>query len=247
MTGDTGRPAIEPRNQEFGMPTTLSDSEGNTGHGVNRKSCSDPARSKTLRMPGSDLHRSWEISAVPGAIRPGGAGKVDDRNPAIHAVEKSDTPIVPRKPPNNGQPEEAMEGRGVAKGNAGETLAVRTQSRAPASSGLEGIRADAPLSSRHSPAARALCGSSARRDLCGGRGVTPVPTAPRQSWICIAERSKQSKRCQQGKFSIASIQDHYCPVKARIDSVGCTAPHRGFCSRCQETLAARASSRTGTG
>ena len=144
LTGDTGRPAIEPRNKRFGMPTTLSDSEGNMEHGVNRKSCSDPARSKTLRMPGSDLHRSWEISAVPGAIRPGGAGKVDDRNPAIHAVEKSDTPIVPRKPPNNGQPEEAMEGRGVAKGNAGETLAVRTQSRAPASTGLEGIRADAP-------------------------------------------------------------------------------------------------------
>ena len=49
-------------------------------------------------------------------------------------------PIVPKKPPNNGQPAEAVEGRGVAKGNAGETPAGRTQRRVPASRGLEGIR-----------------------------------------------------------------------------------------------------------
>ncbi len=94
LTGDTGRPAIEPRNQEFGMPTTLPILEGTMGHGVNRKSCSDPARSKTLRMLGSDLHRSWEVSAAPGAVAPGGAGKVNDRNPVFNAVEKSDMPVV---------------------------------------------------------------------------------------------------------------------------------------------------------
>ena len=140
LTGDTSRPAIEPRNQEFGMPTTLLDSEGNMGHGVNRKSCSDPAWSKTLRMLGSDLHGSWEISTVPGGVRPGGVGKVNDHTPAINAVEKSDTPIVPKKPPNKGRPAEVVEGRGVAKGNAGEPLAGRTQSRALASSGLAGIQ-----------------------------------------------------------------------------------------------------------
>ena len=48
-----------------------------------------------------------------------GAGKVKYRNPATDAVEKSDMPIVPKKPPNNGPPAEAVEGRGVAKGNAG--------------------------------------------------------------------------------------------------------------------------------
>ena len=41
------------------------------------------------------------------------------------------------------------------------------------------------------------------------------------------------------------IHNHCCPVKTRIDSVGCTAPHRLFCNRCLETLAARASSRKG--
>ena len=140
LTGDTSRPAIEPRNHGSGMPTTLSDSEGNMEHGVNRKPCSDPARSETLRMLGSNLHGSWEISTAPGAIRPGGAGKVNDRNPAIHAVEKSDMPIVPKKPSNKGQPAEVVEGRGVAKGNARETLAGRTQRRAIASTRLAGIR-----------------------------------------------------------------------------------------------------------
>lgn len=95
LAGETDRPAIEPRNQEIGMPTELTISEGHMGHGGNRKSCPDPARSETLRMSGSDLHGSWEVSAVPGATRPGGAGKVNDRNPVIHAVEKSDTPVVP--------------------------------------------------------------------------------------------------------------------------------------------------------
>jgi RNA-directed DNA polymerase len=84
----------------------------------------DPARSKTLRMSGSNLHRSWEVSMMPGAVPPGGAGKVKDRNPAIHVIEKSDTPIVPKKAPNKGQPHahagassaEAVEGRGVSQG-----------------------------------------------------------------------------------------------------------------------------------
>jgi len=91
-------------------------------------------------MSGSDLHRSWEVSAVPGATRPGGTGKVEDRNPVIDVAEKSDTPILPKNPPNNGEPAEVVERRGVAKGNAGETPAERTQSRETALMGLEGIR-----------------------------------------------------------------------------------------------------------
>ena len=41
------------------------------------------------------------------------------------------------------------------------------------------------------------------------------------------------------------MQYHYCPVKIKIDSIGCAAPLRTFCSLHPETLAARASSRTG--
>ena len=139
LTGGTDRPAIEPRNQEIGMLTTLTNSEGNMEHGDNRKSCSDPARSETLRMSGSNLHRSWEISTAP-AEYGGLGGEGASHNVATDAVEKSDTPVRPKKRPNKGKPAEAVEARGVAEGNVGETPAGRTQSRGTASMGLEGIR-----------------------------------------------------------------------------------------------------------
>jgi RNA-directed DNA polymerase len=113
LTGETDRPAIEPRNQESGMPTLLSEAEGNMVRGDNRKSRTDPTRSETLCMLGSLLHGSSEILSVSDASWPDGAGKVNDRNPAIYADEKSDTPIVPKKSPNKGMlPAEEMEGGG---------------------------------------------------------------------------------------------------------------------------------------
>jgi len=142
LTGETDRPAIEPRNQDSGMPTLLSEAEGNMVHDDNRKSCTGPTRSETLCMLGSLSHGSSEISSVSGASWPDGVGKVNDRNPTINADEKSDTPIVPKKLPNKGDdPAEAMEGRGVAKENANESPAFRTQCRdRSASRGLEGVR-----------------------------------------------------------------------------------------------------------
>lgn len=133
---------MEPRNQKTGMPMLLSEAEGNMGRDVNRKSCPDPARSKTLSTPGSLLHGSWEISPVPDAHVSGGPGKAKSRNPVVHAGEKSDTPIVPEKLPNKGDdPAEVVEGRGVAKGNVNKNPASRTQSRnSCASMGLEGVR-----------------------------------------------------------------------------------------------------------
>jgi RNA-directed DNA polymerase len=55
---------------------------------------------------------------------------------------KSDSPIVPGKPPNEvGQPiEEAVEGRGLAKGNSPKSNAFRTQGREDARSALERVR-----------------------------------------------------------------------------------------------------------
>ena len=77
---------------------------------------------------------------MPDGVSSGGAGK-GNRNPAIHADEKSDIPIVPGKSPNKGcSPAEAMEGRGIAAGNAFDSPARRTQSRVSASKGFEGIR-----------------------------------------------------------------------------------------------------------
>jgi group II intron reverse transcriptase/maturase len=142
LTGETGRPAIEPRNNYSGMPTLLSEAEGNTVHDANRKPCIDPARSETLRLPGSFSYGSSEISSVSGVVGPDGTGKVNDRKPVINAGEKSDTPILPEKLPNKGGDlAEAMEGRGVTRGNADENPACRTQSWDKcASMGLEGVR-----------------------------------------------------------------------------------------------------------
>lgn len=141
LTGETDRPAIEPRNHQSGVPTLLSDAEGNTRHGDNRKSCRDSTRSETLSMPGSQLHGSWEVSFVSGADKPDGAGKATSRKSAVYADEKSDNSVVPRKSSNNGPcPAETMEGRGLAKGNREPSSALRTQSRAGALSGLPAIR-----------------------------------------------------------------------------------------------------------
>ena len=92
MTGDTDRPAIEPRNYKSGMPTPYPLVEGNTQQGATREPCCDPARSETLSMSGSYLHRSWEVSSVSDGTLSGGAGK-GNRNPATHTGEKSDAPI----------------------------------------------------------------------------------------------------------------------------------------------------------
>src|SRR6266542_1817249 len=60
----------------------------------------------------------------------------------MHGHGKSDSSIVPTKPPNEAEPEakEVVEGRGLAKGNLLERNMFRTQSRQGMSSALERIR-----------------------------------------------------------------------------------------------------------
>ncbi len=103
-------------------------------------------------------------------------------DPNIHEREKSNSSIVPRKPTNKaGKPAaEPVEGRGGAKGNAGRQSTRRTQGRGSVSQALDRVREAAKRALlRQTPEAGARCVSSARRDLCGGRGVTRVPTAIR--------------------------------------------------------------------
>ena len=91
-------------------------------------------------MSGSYLHRNWEVSSTPERLHgSGGAGK-GNRNPAVDVDEKSDAPIVPKKPPNKWQVAEVVEGRGAAKGNADQSPACRTPSRGSALTGLERVR-----------------------------------------------------------------------------------------------------------
>ncbi len=142
LTGETGGSAIEPRNPKSGTPTQLSDAEGKMNQGDSCESWGSSARPATLHTPGSFLHRSWEISAVPDATTPGDSGKAQCHTPEPRAVEKSDALILPGKPSNKGnQPAERVEGRSAAKGNAEQASASRTQSRTScASTGLEGVR-----------------------------------------------------------------------------------------------------------
>lgn len=142
LTGETGGSAIEPRNQNSGTPTQLSDAEGNTNQGDRCESWDGSARSETLYTPGGFLHRSWEISTVPDETTPGGPGKAKSRTPGESTVEKSDALVLPGKPSNKGdQPAEMVEGRSAAKGNAEQDPAPRTQSRnGCASMGLQGVR-----------------------------------------------------------------------------------------------------------
>jgi group II intron reverse transcriptase/maturase len=99
-------------------------------------------------MSGSYLRRSWEISTgLTGHIAEGGTGK-GNRNPVVYPAEKSDASILPEKLPNKGEPAEVVEGRGAAKGNAGEFTACRTQSRESALTGLERVRETAKQNRR---------------------------------------------------------------------------------------------------
>jgi len=105
---------------------------------------------------------------------------------------KSDSPIVPAKPPNNAVSEaaEAVEERGLAKGKTPKCNMSRTQSRMSMFNALERIRQavmkDGSERCYHSyssaslallPKARAGCSNSARQDPCGGPPVRAVPTA----------------------------------------------------------------------
>jgi hypothetical protein len=58
----------------------------------------------------------------------------------MNGYGKSDSPILPKRPPNKALAAEGVEGRGLAKGNPPEHEASRTQSRTYAPRALERVR-----------------------------------------------------------------------------------------------------------
>ena len=66
----------------------------------------------------------------------------ESRTLNMHAGEKSDWAIVPRKRPNNGRrlPAEDVEERAWPKGNSRQSAAVRTQRRVAASIRVAAVR-----------------------------------------------------------------------------------------------------------
>jgi len=128
LTGETDRPAIEPRNEIIRSADAVRVGGRLYASERYREFWCNSARSETLSMSGSCLRRSWEVSSVPDGALSGGAGK-GNRNPAIYAGEKSDTPILSKKLPNKDRPAEGVEKRGVAKGSVVEFPICRTQGR----------------------------------------------------------------------------------------------------------------------
>ena len=93
----------------------------------------------------------------------------------MHGLEKSDLAIVATKPANKaGMPAtEWVEPRARTKGNTGQPRTRRTQSRGSVSQGLDRVRHVC----RQPPEVGAVCGNSARTDLCGGTPARAFPTA----------------------------------------------------------------------
>jgi hypothetical protein len=93
------------------------------GHAQSGEFMSDPARSETSCMYGNSMRENREslhISSDDGTGERAGKDRV--RNPAKNGCKQSDSPILPAKPPNKFSnaygTEEAVEGRGLAKGKA---------------------------------------------------------------------------------------------------------------------------------
>jgi len=127
-----------------GMPTLLSEAEGNTGNSDKRELFSDSTQSKTLCTCGNSLRGNREVPEIPSPDGGDGrSGKAGSYTLDMDVSGKSDGCIVPGKPPNKGRddlPAEVVEGRRPTKGNTKQAATVRTQCRVAVSTGLQRVR-----------------------------------------------------------------------------------------------------------
>jgi len=127
-----------------GTPTLFSEAEGHAEDDVMRESFEGPARSKTLCTCGNSMYGNREIPGTPSPDGGDGrSGRAGSHKPDVHVPGKSDSPVVPGKPPNKGREDlsaEVVEGRRPTKGNAAQTATLRTLSRTCGSPGLQRVR-----------------------------------------------------------------------------------------------------------
>src|SRR5690349_23081343 len=97
--------------------------EGNIVGGAMREPPTDPARSKNPGMFGISMRENREIPPSPAQLITGRAAQGrQSRKPEMYEDGKSYSPVVPANPPNKALAAEAVEERGLAKGNtAGKT------------------------------------------------------------------------------------------------------------------------------
>ena len=143
-----------------------------------------PTESKTTGTVGNFPHGSRETPETSGSsMEADRSEKARGHNADMCVSGESDSSIVPQKQANKDSgplSAESVEGRGLTKENVEQLLLDRTQRRASGSRGLLGVRAVALHRSAgwsSSSKVGAVCGSSARTDLCGGRSAMTVPTA----------------------------------------------------------------------
>lgn len=115
------------------------------------KSDMTPTESKTTGTVGNFPHGSRETPATSASsMEADRSEKARSRTSDMHVAGESDSPIVPKKPTNNGSvplSAEPVEERGLTKENAEQLLLARTQRRnsdgtpfVPRSRGLLGVR-----------------------------------------------------------------------------------------------------------
>ena len=150
---------------------------------------SHPTWSKTLRTHRSISRGSREI-LYPTLDYQGPCREPERDTPVMHGRRKSDRLVVPAKFPNkaseadgrHGAAEE-MEGRSLAKEKSG-SVKQAVDSVPPTCLPLNPIAATwRGMARAVISKARARCGNSARRDPCGGRRATAIPTATANSQL----------------------------------------------------------------
>jgi RNA-directed DNA polymerase len=134
MTGvRTGRVLSRENRRDQGADVVVRSGRQH-GHAHNGECVADPARSETSCMYGNSMRENRESlhsSSDDGTGERAGKDRV--YNPAKNGCRQSDSPIIPAKPPNEVSnahgTEEAVEGRGLAKGKAVQQATSRTQGR----------------------------------------------------------------------------------------------------------------------
>jgi hypothetical protein len=165
-----------------------------------------PTESETTCTVGSFPRGSRETPAAFASREADRSEKADGHKSDMHAAGESDSSIVPKKPANNDGPKasaELVEGRGLTKENASRRY------RAGHSAGIsdrvggwayeQWRRRGADHSSTSEVGA--VCGSSARTDLCEGRPARAVPIA-----IFLADMGvSQVKRTRISFKAVSSV------------------------------------------
>ena len=151
---------------------------------------------------------NWEIPATSLSLERDRSGKGRCHHPDKRVTGKSDSLVVPEKQANKAGPQtaaESVEERRLTEESGKQLILVRTQSRDFQSHGLFGLRATTqrdrgdliPIRSDSSISkVGAVCGSSARTDLCGGRPVIAVPCMLKKPRNPISKVSSRQRDCK---------------------------------------------------